>query len=58
MFNTMLGVKVSKQNRELLEKVCRLRGEDLSSFIRRAILKELAELGFLDSKQKQALGLD
>ncbi len=39
---------------ELLKKVCDARGEGLD-FVRRAIRKELARLGFLDGEEKQAL---
>ncbi len=39
---------------ELLKKVCDARGEGLD-FVRRAIRKELARLGFLDGDGKQAL---
>ena len=34
-----------------------VRGENMSTFIRRSILRELAMLGYLDNDQRQALGL-
>jgi hypothetical protein len=34
-----------------------MRGEDPSSFLRRAMRKEFAELGFLDEEEKKALGV-
>jgi uncharacterized protein (DUF1778 family) len=37
MSNTVIGVRISKQDRELLNKICRARGEDLSDFVRLAI---------------------
>jgi len=50
-------VRISKGDRELLDLVCKARGEDLSDFVRRSILKELASLGFLSEDQKKALGI-
>jgi len=55
--NTNLGVRVSPEDRELLDKVCKARGEDVSDFIRRAIRKELAELSFYPEEVKKALGM-
>jgi uncharacterized protein (DUF1778 family) len=57
MSNLTIGVRVSKEDRELLNAVCKARGEDLSDFVRRSILKELASLGFLSDDQKKALGI-
>ena len=57
MLNLTIGVRIQKQDRELLDAVCKARGEDLSDFVRRAILKELASLGFLSVEQKKALGI-
>jgi predicted DNA-binding protein len=52
-----IGVRVSEQLYELLGKVCNNRGEDVAGFVRRAILRELAELSFLPDEQKKALGV-
>lgn len=41
----------------LLRKICKDRGEDVSDFIRRSVLKELAALSFLPAEQKKALGV-
>ena len=57
MSNTVLGVRVSEQDRQLLEKVCKARGEDLSDFIRRAIKTELAKLSYYPQDVKKALGV-
>jgi len=57
MLNLTLGVRVTLEDRRLLEKVCNARGEDLSDFVRRAIRKELASLSFLPDDQKKALGM-
>jgi hypothetical protein len=52
-----VGVRVTNNLHKLLVKVCKDRGEDVSDFVRRAILKELAELSFLPAEQKKALGV-
>lgn len=57
MTNTNLAVRVSEKDRELLEKICKTRGEDLSDFMRRAIKKEFASLGFCNQETKKALGI-
>lgn len=57
MPNCNLGVRVEPEDRTLLEKVSRARGEDISSFVRRAIKKELASLSFLPDYDKKALGV-
>ena len=57
MSNLTLGVRVTLEDRRLLEIVCKARGEDLSDFMRRAIRKELASLSFLPEVQKKALGI-
>jgi uncharacterized protein (DUF1778 family) len=57
MSNLTIGVRVSREDRELLDLVCKARGEDLSDFVRRSIRKELASLSFLSEDQKKALGM-
>jgi predicted DNA-binding protein len=52
-----IGVRVTEELYELLTKVCNNRGEDVAGFIRRAVLRELAELGYLSAEQKKALGV-
>jgi len=42
---------------DLLREVSKARGEDVSDFVRRAILKELAQLSFLPERQMKALGV-
>jgi len=58
MLGATITVRVDPKDRELLEKVCGARGEDLSHFIRRAIRKELASLSFYSEETKKALGLE
>lgn len=57
MSNTTIGVRITQEDRELLDRVCIARGEDLSDFVRRAIRKELAALSFFTSETKKALGM-
>jgi len=51
-----LTFKLEKSDRELLERVCRVRGESLSSFVRRALRMEFARLGLLSREECRALG--
>jgi uncharacterized protein (DUF1778 family) len=55
--NTTLSVRVTANDRSLLNKVCKARGEDISDFVRLAIRKELAALSFLPDEDKKALGI-
>lgn len=57
MINKQIGIRVRKEDRDLLERVCDARGEDISDFVRRAIKKELASLNFYDKETKKALGI-
>lgn len=52
-----LGVRFNVRSAQLLARVCQLRGEDISDFIRRAVLTELAELSYLSDEEKKALGM-
>ncbi|MDY6769132.1 MAG: hypothetical protein SVW02_03445 [Candidatus Nanohaloarchaea archaeon] len=52
-----IGAKFQKKHAELLEEVAATRGEDMSSFIRRATLRDLARLSYLDAEAKKALGV-
>jgi len=52
-----LSIRFSKRDLALILKVSRTRDEDPSSFIRRAVLLELAKLGYLSQEEKQALGI-
>lgn len=55
--NEIVGVRLSHEDRALLDQVVKARGEDKSAFIRRSIKKEFASLGFLSADEKKALGL-
>jgi len=53
----MFSIRMTKRDKELLEKICAARGEDPSGFVRRAIRKEFATLSYLPEEEKKALGL-
>lgn len=53
----MIGAKFEDRDIGLIQKACQIRGEDVSSFLRRAVKKELVELGLLDKKEARVLGL-
>jgi len=42
---------------QLLKKVAKARRERVSDFVRRAVIKELAELQYLSDEEKKALGM-
>jgi len=52
-----VSIRVTKRDKELLEKICRARGEDPSGFVRRAVRKEFAALSYLPEEEKKALGI-
>ena len=52
-----IRVRISSNDRESIEKACRIRGEDLSSFTRRALKKELAILGIYNKGELKILGI-
>ncbi len=53
----IVGIRVTDTLYSKLRDVSKARGEDVSDFVRRAILKELAGLGFLSPEQDKALGV-
>jgi hypothetical protein len=53
----LLSARVPTKLYVQVRDVSKDRGEDLSDFIRRAILKELASLSFLSPEEKKALGV-
>ena len=52
-----IRVRISSNDRELIEKACKIRGEDLSTFTRRALKKELAILGIYNEGELTILGI-
>ena len=57
MLDQIVGVRFYTEDKLLLQKVSKARGEDLSDFIRRAVRKELASLSYYSSDVKKALGV-
>jgi hypothetical protein len=57
MSNCVIGFRIDEKLANLLRKVCEARGEDVSSFVRRAVKRELALLTFLSEEEKKALGI-
>ena len=57
MTNPTVFARMPIEDVELLKEVSKARGADLSDFVRRAIYRELASLGFLSEDQKKALGI-
>ena len=58
MSNPVVFARMPRQDVELLKKICKARGEDLSDFVRRAIKTELARLSYLSKEEKKALGFE
>jgi len=52
-----VNVRFSKRDLELLSKVAESRRENVSVFIRRAVMKYLAEMRYLSEEEKKALGI-
>lgn len=53
----LVAVRFQEKDRDLLKDVCEKRGEDMSSFVRRAVKKELATLSYYQPDTKKALGV-
>jgi hypothetical protein len=56
-FTKYIFVRMPEDLYELILKVSENRGEDVSDFARRAILKELATLNLVSEEQKKFLGV-
>lgn len=52
-----IQVRISSNDRELIENACKIRGEALSTFTRRALKKELAILGIYNEGELKILGI-
>lgn len=55
---THVNVRFAEQDKILLVEVCRERREDLSGFVRRSVMAELARLSYLPSETVKALGVE
>jgi hypothetical protein len=59
VFNiSKIGVRITPEDRKLLGRVCKARGEDISDFVRRSVPKELASLSFLSAEDMKARGIN
>jgi hypothetical protein len=56
MYIKVIHIRISWGTKELLMNVCKARGENISSFVRRAIKRELGRLSYLSQEEKKALG--
>ena len=52
-----LTIKLHADLYNLLDELCKNRGENKSTFVRRTIKEQLAELGFLSKDEQKALGV-
>jgi len=50
-------IRITRRDKELLERICRARREDPSDFVKRSIRKEFATLCYLPEEEKKALGV-
>ena len=55
--NTYIGTRIEPELKEIIEKVAKERGMNVSDFLRFLIRRELAELSFLPEETKKAFGL-
>ena len=53
----IIFTRINSEDLDLIKKVCQLRGENISTFVRRAVYQELARLGYLDKERQKALGI-
>jgi uncharacterized protein (DUF1778 family) len=51
----VIFARMDEKEVQLIKKVAKARGEDLSDFVRRAVKKELARLSYLTDEEKKAL---
>jgi uncharacterized protein (DUF1778 family) len=55
--SSFITVRIPREKYDLVKRVCFLRGEDISDFVRRAIYRELALLSVLSEEEKKSLGV-
>jgi len=54
----VIGFKVDEELYKLLNKVAEIRGEYVSDFVRLAVKKELARMGYFPEEYKKALEVE
>ena len=55
--NTYIGTRIEPEIKEIVEKVAKEQGMNVSDFIRFLVKRELAKLSFLPDDTKKAFGL-
>jgi len=50
--------RMTSEDVELIKKVCKARGEQVSDFVRRSVRRELARLNYLSEEEKKALEVE
>ncbi len=55
MTKSIIFARMDEKEVQLIKKVAKARGEDLSDFVRRAVKRELARLSYLTDEEKKAL---
>ena len=55
--SNIVCARMTREDILLLKRVCQARGENLSSFFRRALRTELGKLSYLSQDEKKALGI-
>ena len=55
--NVYIGTRIEPELKELIEKVAKERGMQVSSFLRFLVKRELASLGFLSKDTEKAFGM-
>ena len=54
---THISIRIREEDLDLLKEVCENRDEQMSDFVRRAILLQLASMSYLDPARKKSLGV-
>jgi uncharacterized protein (DUF1778 family) len=55
MKEASIGVRLKGPEKDLLVRAAEARGETISTFVRRAVLRELARIDLLDEETKKVL---
>jgi len=55
--NDFLGARFREKEAKLIRELTELRGESISVFLRRSVLKELSSMNMVDKKTRLALGV-
>lgn len=56
--DVVFNFRMDKSLAQRIDEVCGLRREKKATFLRRIILKELGQLGFLDENEQRAFGIN